>query len=275
MAESRQTDSSGAVFDREKWEFERQLREREVAIRERELGLKRDENQRSRWTNPLVLAVLAAALAASGNFVVAWWNGKNQYQLELFKADSGRILQVFDTSKGDLPVGRRLQLLVDAKLISDEALRKGISTALERLPYDKALSGACQLPPTARADLDLRWLNAGCSGFYWPPYEGFDGGTQSCVIKSDDSIERYGNEFGRFFHAAGTLYSQTSLPYEEHAVRRHQYRVLKDFLVTCGRAARWFDQPGGALQYKADKSADQLVREGYLQEISPKRAGAN
>jgi hypothetical protein len=45
-------------FEREKWLGEYELRKREIEIKER-------EQSRSRWSNPVVLAVLAAALAGS------------------------------------------------------------------------------------------------------------------------------------------------------------------------------------------------------------------
>src|SRR5258705_9197315 len=58
-------------FDREKWRDELSLRIRELSLREREqaskeaeLQAKRREQPASPWSNPLVLAILAAAIAA-------------------------------------------------------------------------------------------------------------------------------------------------------------------------------------------------------------------
>ena len=67
-------------FEREKWEADHRLREREVALKEREaagkdrehelkvleLDAKVAERERSKWTNPLVLAVLASRLGCIG-----------------------------------------------------------------------------------------------------------------------------------------------------------------------------------------------------------------
>jgi hypothetical protein len=65
-----------------KWEAERTFREREISIKEREqeikgaeLTLKREEYAVFHWRNPLVAAIFAAAVAASGNAVVAFTNG--------------------------------------------------------------------------------------------------------------------------------------------------------------------------------------------------------
>jgi hypothetical protein len=81
------------AFEREKWESDLRLRERELALKESEhklkaleLRIKRKDERGSRWTNPLVLAVLAATLAAAGNAVVAYINGVEQRSLENSRA---------------------------------------------------------------------------------------------------------------------------------------------------------------------------------------------
>jgi hypothetical protein len=48
-------------------EFERETWRDEYELHKRELVLKEPEASRSRWSSPLVLAVLAAAMAALGN----------------------------------------------------------------------------------------------------------------------------------------------------------------------------------------------------------------
>jgi hypothetical protein len=73
-------------FEREKWLSEHELRKRELEIKER-------EQSRSRWSNPLVLAVLAAAIAALGNAVTIWMNGREQRALEATRAEQARALE--------------------------------------------------------------------------------------------------------------------------------------------------------------------------------------
>ena len=79
--------------DREKWRADLRLRKKELELKEQhqkyefdlrreELTLKQDEAARSRWINPLVIAVLAAAAGAFGNAGVAWFNGSEQRKLE-------------------------------------------------------------------------------------------------------------------------------------------------------------------------------------------------
>lgn len=56
--------------------------EQEHQVRLKELDLKHDENRRSRWSNPLVLGIIAAAIAAAGNGYVSWLNAENQLTVE-------------------------------------------------------------------------------------------------------------------------------------------------------------------------------------------------
>jgi hypothetical protein len=74
---------------RQKWADEvRRLRERELRAKEEENRIKNLEVQaKEGWTNPLVLAVLAAAVAAAGNAGVAWYNASAQLELERYKAE--------------------------------------------------------------------------------------------------------------------------------------------------------------------------------------------
>jgi beta-lactamase regulating signal transducer with metallopeptidase domain len=66
-------------FDQEKWKAEIEMSERDHALKEREQALKERQQESSRWTNPLVVAIFAAALAALGNAVVAVVNGSDKH----------------------------------------------------------------------------------------------------------------------------------------------------------------------------------------------------
>jgi poly(3-hydroxybutyrate) depolymerase len=145
------SDTAKLAFEREKWTAEAAIRQHELDIKEREQrrldaesSAKLKEMRRSRWTNPLVLAVLGAGLAAFGNFAVSWMNGieqrnlettrgeetlnvqeqnnKAQQGLEEFKADSARLLQMIGTNDPD-KAAENLQFLLDAGLISNAHTR--------------------------------------------------------------------------------------------------------------------------------------------------------
>jgi hypothetical protein len=94
--------------EREKWEMDVELRKQELAIKDqeqetkrRELDLRERGEKRSRWTNPLSLAVLAGVLALFGNFV----NGLTQQQIERSKAEASRILEMIKTNDPDKAAG--------------------------------------------------------------------------------------------------------------------------------------------------------------------------
>jgi hypothetical protein len=115
------------AFECEKWEAERTFREREISIKEREqaikeaeLTLKKEEHAISQWRNPLVVAIFAAAVAASGNAVVAFTNGAFQRQLESQKSEQARILEMIKTGDAD-KAAENLRFLLDAGLRASEA----------------------------------------------------------------------------------------------------------------------------------------------------------
>jgi hypothetical protein len=141
-------------FEREKWMADIQLREREIKLKENELQFKLREERRSRWANPLVLAVLAAALAAAGNATVAYVNGSEQRaleqtrgdqqleverrkasaqeQIEETKAEATRILEAIKTDDRAKAIGN-LQFMLDAGLITNDSRRTAMFAYLGNL----------------------------------------------------------------------------------------------------------------------------------------------
>jgi hypothetical protein len=116
------SEQTALEFEREKWRDEYELRKRDLELRERDAS-------RSRWSNPLVLAVLAAAIAGFGNAAAIWLNGRQARDLEETKAEAARILEVIRTDNPD-KAATNLKFLVDAGLISDDARRASIRTFL-------------------------------------------------------------------------------------------------------------------------------------------------
>ena len=163
------------TLDHERWKAHHGLQEREIAVKEREQNTKEQEAlvkiselERSRWTNPLVLAVMAAALAAGGNAGVALINGILQrsleetrsdaqneletsksaavVEIEEAKAEATRILQVIQTNDPD-KAAINLSFLLDAGLISNELRRKSLAAFLaSRRPGQGPALPSSQLP---------------------------------------------------------------------------------------------------------------------------------
>ena len=131
------TDVVTSVSDREKWETEKAFREREISIREREqvtneaeLKLKEKEQLASQWRNPLIVAIIAAALAVVGNAVLAFTNGLQQRRLEAEKSEQQRILEMIKTGNAD-QVAENLGFLIAAGLISNPSLQARLQTFLD------------------------------------------------------------------------------------------------------------------------------------------------
>jgi hypothetical protein len=100
-------------FEKVKWTDEVRLRQQEIDLKARETEIKVQETEiksreqqnaldklnfdqaearRNRWTNPLVLAVFAAAVAAGGNAAVALLNVPHNEQLNRLKTTKRSFL---------------------------------------------------------------------------------------------------------------------------------------------------------------------------------------
>jgi hypothetical protein len=97
------------------------LKEREVVSNEREVAAKLEELRRSRWLNPTVIGLFAAALGLIGSVVVARINNANTQNVERDRAQSNLVLEAIktgnDTDKAcvNLLFFVRLGLLDDPK----------------------------------------------------------------------------------------------------------------------------------------------------------------
>jgi hypothetical protein len=162
---------SDQSFEREKWVADVRLREREIAVKEEEAKAKSEELKRSRWRDPIVLAVLAAAFAAGGNAVVAVINGNLQRsaderranadnslqamkgteerQIEEGKAEAARILEMIKTADPD-KAAVNLAFLLDAGLIADPDRKKNLAAFLRnRLPGEGPTLPSVSTAPAA------------------------------------------------------------------------------------------------------------------------------
>jgi hypothetical protein len=140
-------------LEREKWNLEAELRRRDQQNRDAEIALKQSDQLRSRWTNPLVVAILAAALAGASNALVAAVNSyfqrdleerrskaqldleerksDGQISLEKSKAESGRILEMIKT--GDpAKASNNLRFLIESGLVADKDLTEKVAGFLAK-----------------------------------------------------------------------------------------------------------------------------------------------
>jgi hypothetical protein len=146
------TDPAPSDFERQKWEAEHQLKRDELALKERELDIRNRESQRARWSNPLVLAIAGAALAAGGNLIAAYYNSVEQRRLESVKAESQLILEVIKTANPD-KAAENLNFLVQTQLIADRSRQAAISQYVTSRTPGTGVS----LPSTTEAMLGSAW----------------------------------------------------------------------------------------------------------------------
>jgi len=111
-------------LERQKWSADVELRKaglevsrQEQATKQGELELKRAELARSKWNSPLVVGIMAAALAGVANAAVTGINDYLQRTTEREKSEDGRILEMIKT--GDTKTAaNNLQFLADTGLIT-------------------------------------------------------------------------------------------------------------------------------------------------------------
>ena len=114
--------SDPLTWEQEKWRAEYDLKRRELELRER-------EQNRSTWSNPLVVAILAAAVAGLSSAVVTVINGKLQRDIEDSRSEASRILEMIKTGEPD-KAAANLQFLLDTGLISKKDRVEQIRTYL-------------------------------------------------------------------------------------------------------------------------------------------------
>jgi len=117
------------AFEREKWEAEQRRLEREFALKERELSFRETEARRSRWWNPLAIAIMGASIAAAGSALVSWQNSRASLAVESLKAESARIFEVVKTGDPDT-AARNLEFLLRTGLIQNSVTVAKISAYL-------------------------------------------------------------------------------------------------------------------------------------------------
>jgi hypothetical protein len=124
----------------------------------------------------------------------------------------------------------------------------------------------CYLPWNARPDLRVLWLQTDCR-YWFPQRDGFAGRPKPIVLRAGTVIDRFGQPTGNFLAPADASYMGRAVPYDRLKMPYYRYEVVKPLRVQAGKAAAWFDQPGGGMQYKAGERVQVLVERGYLRQV--------
>ena len=120
------------AFEKLKWEAVEAIRPKEWEFRERELQVKEEDAKRTRRWNPLVIAIIGATLTGIGAVGANWLNAKQNYQLEKFKAEAARILEVIKTNNNPDLAAANLRGLLDLGLIQTPEIAKAIKVYLAK-----------------------------------------------------------------------------------------------------------------------------------------------
>ncbi|MCC9606768.1 TNT domain-containing protein [Blastopirellula sp. JC732] len=115
-----------------------------------------------------------------------------------------------------------------------------------------------------QAVVDSKWTNPNGS-IRWPPDEGFAGKPADVEIAAGVQLERWGYPGGTFVSNLGVPPADLSLAPGTLKKPHYVYRVLKPLPALEGKAAPWFGQPGGGVQYDLVKSVEHWLEQGFLE----------
>jgi hypothetical protein len=103
-----------------KFAQETAARKRELDLKEREVLAKEEELKRSRWLNPTVIGLFAAALGLIGSVVVARVNNANTQEVQRLQAEANITLEAIKTGTGNTDAAcKNLIFFVSLGLIRD------------------------------------------------------------------------------------------------------------------------------------------------------------
>ena len=102
----------------------------------------------------------------------------------------------------------------------------------------------------------------------WPANAGFTSSTKQ-TIQPGQILDRYGDPTGRFLGVPGATVSERGMAAGSEGMVYTKYRVLKPLDAQVGPAAPVpeFGASGGATQYLPGRTIEQLVKDGFLEEI--------
>ena len=102
---------------------------------------------------------------------------------------------------------------------------------------------------------------------YYPPNRGFLEPPSRKTLEPGTVIDRYGETGGSFASPKGTPPYARSLPPGAESKPLRSYEVTKPIDVDAGKAAPWYGQPGGGIQYDLGKPVQDLIDSGHLKPI--------
>ncbi len=152
-------------------------------------------------------------------------------------------------------------------------LALGLSAACQAPPATTSTATtAPTLPPYLRQSLYPKWIDAKAQ-ITWPPNNGCAAAPVSKTLAPGTLIDRFGSETGSFFSPKGESFDARAVPYVCSKMVYTVYRVTRPLHVMDCKAAAWFDEPGGAVQFQTDNPASKLHESGAIEVVPNDSAG--
>jgi RHS repeat-associated protein len=103
---------------------------------------------------------------------------------------------------------------------------------------------------------------------YYPPNDGAAGEIVEAVAPKGQILSRLGGPGGNYLSPQGTPIWARSLPYVARNLPERLYQVTNQFTYYASKAAPWFGQPGGGIQYRILPTVQWLLDNEYLKDFS-------
>jgi len=226
----------GSPSDGEKFQFDKEIRLREIALKEAEEARHKEESERSRWTNPFIVAIIGACVVGIGNAVVSVINAHYQRTVTVMNADYQRdLLERTNEMQGYLENMRaeNTSVLEVIKLSDPEKVRNGLCM-LQKLNSIKSPvtnvgiqsyladhQGCPSTPPPSRAywvDASLIVPGCGISGCY-QPYSvcGSVPTNTKTTGNTRNYVDTFGGAWGDWGGAASITQTQVCRTFTQHS----------------------------------------------------------
>jgi hypothetical protein len=148
----------GEMFEEKKLQQEGELRREELALKEREVAAKERELERSRWLNPTVIGLFAAALGLAGNLVVALLNNRGTVMIQHATTQSNLIVQAVSTGDYDKAC-RNIRSLINLGILDDPSGKLGrcnsVPSSIPVLPPQTSLTYMPYIDVPGNADMNV------------------------------------------------------------------------------------------------------------------------
>ena len=194
-------------------------------------------------------------------------SAKSDYQSEMMRRNLEGKLDGDGIKRGEFTeagVTILAPVVVGAAIIP-KAAPQSLKT-LGGLPETEIATTAATTNNVSKVQQSTKWIDE-AGNIKYPPNDGFAGVPQRITLKPGALIDRYGVEGGKYVSPKGTTYPERALAPGSKTKPYHIYEVVKPIEGLGGKVVPWFDEPGGGIQYKFDKTIKQLLDGGYIKEV--------